>query len=218
VTEQRVGAGPLERSLSLALKTLLVVGLPLSAVLLVFESPKGQDALFLYSLAHLLVLQLAAFWLIRRLRPLLDRPWFGHLDRSWLASAASLIALVTGFAALLTIASSAAARYDVSLQFLQLLSSLDIAWAVSALYLGADRIWGRRWGDVAAVGLILACVGSIAVYLGQVGFGPDGEWLVRAGPLLTVVLPSDTMAAVLAVSALLVGSSRQPRVHLSPQS
>ncbi|REK10999.1 MAG: hypothetical protein DWQ40_12525 [Actinobacteria bacterium] len=209
---------PLETALALSLKALLLFGLPLSALFLILRSPQGSDELFVYSLTHLLVLQVITYLLVRQLAKLLDDTWFVGTKHPWLASSASLIALATGFAALLTIATAAAARYDVSMQYLQLLSSLDIAWVVSTLYIGARSLWGQLWGDVAAVALILACVASIAVYLAVVGFGPGGEWVVDGRSMLTIVLPSDVMAAVISVTTLLVASSRQPSVHLKPQS
>jgi len=55
-----------------------------------------------------------------------------------------------------SLATSAALRYDPSLQFLQLLSSLDIAWAATALALGARRRFGPRVAAGAELKLDLA--------------------------------------------------------------
>ncbi len=209
---------PLEKALGTSLRFLFLWAIPLSVVALVFRSPTDHDALFWYDNVHLLVLQLAAFSLVRKLAPLTDHPWFPENKRPWLASAASIVALVTGFAALLTLATSAASRFDPSLQFLQLLSSLDIAWATAALFIGARKLWGPKVADAAAIGLIVVCVGSIALYLDTVGFTVDGGWLVDASEMLRIVLPADTVAAIAAITVLLTAHRRQDREHLSPQS
>ena len=140
-------------------------------------------------------------------------------ESPWLASAASLIAIVTGFAALLTLATSAAARYEPSLQFLQLLSSLDIAWVTAALFYGAWKLWGRLPAWILGSLIVVACVGSIAVYLNVVGFTESGGWLVDAPRMMTIVIPADMVAAVVALSVLLSAGLKtdQATVQRSPQ-
>ncbi len=211
---------PLESALAITLRALLAWVIPLTVVMLILRAPVDPDSLFVYNLTHLFVLQIASFLLVRQLAPQLDDPWFGTTKRPWLASAASIVALVTGFAALLTLATSAAAGYDPSLQFLQLLSSLDIAWATAALFLGAHKLWGKVWADVAAVGLIIVCIGSIALYLDAVGFTSSGGWQVDAAKMMQIVLPADMVAAAVAVTVLLIAArgEGQPTEHLSPQS
>lgn len=212
-------AHPLESALGVGLKRLLQWGIPLSLLALIFEAPGPQDGLLGYNLAHLVVLQVAALLLAAELAPFLDRPWFLAVSRSWLASAASLIAIVTGFAALLTLATSAAARYEPSLQFLQLLSSLDIAWVTAALFYGAWKLWGRPTAWVLGSLIVVACVASIAVYLNVVGFTESGGWLVDASRMMTIVIPADTVAAVVALAVLLSAGWKadQPIEQRNPQ-
>ncbi len=199
---------PLETALGLSLKRLLQWGIPLSVIGLVFKAPAPDDGLLVYKIAHLLVLQVAALVLAAELAHLLDRPWFATVRRSWMASAASLIAVVTGFSALLTLATSAAARYEPSLQFLQLLSSLDIAWVTAALFYGAWKLWGRFSAWMLASLIVVACVASIAAYLNVVGFADSGGWLVDGSKLWTIVIPADMAAATVALSVLLVAGWR----------
>ena len=161
---------------------------------------------------------LAVLVLAAEMAPLLDAPWFATTRRPWLVSAISLVALITGFAALLTLATSAAARYDPSMQFLQLLSSLDIAWVTSAMFFGAWRMWGRLAAWLLGSLIIVACVASIAAYLSIVGFAPGGDWLVDGSELLRIVIPADMVAAIAAIAVLLGAGFSQPTVQRSPQS
>jgi hypothetical protein len=177
----------------------------------VFPAPPPDQGLLIYTLVHLTVLQVATLLFVVETSHLTADPWFQHLRRPWLATAASLVAAAVGFSALLTIASSAAARYDVSLQFLQLLSSLDIAWVVAALYLGSLQLWGRRVAAIGGTLLLIACVASIAIYLVVVGFTPEGGWLVDGARMLTIVVPSDVMAAIISLTVVLWASRRAQR-------
>ena len=133
---------PLERVLAVGLRRLLYWVIPLSIGMFLLPAPGPDNGLLLYNLAHLTLLQVATFLFAMEMASLTHEPWFTHTRRPWLASTASLVAAVVGFSALLTLATSAAARYDPSLQFLQLLSSLDIAWVVAALFIGARLLWG----------------------------------------------------------------------------
>ena len=211
---------PVETILGSGLRRLLLWGIPLSALALLIPAPDVDDGLLAYNLIHLTILQIATLLFTVEMAPLTDKPWFPNNRRSWLASAASLVAAAVGFSALLTLATSAAARYDMSLQFLQLLSSLDIAWVVAALYLGSRQLWGSPAAPILASLLLIACVGSIAVYLSEVGFTADGGWLVDGGQMMRIVLPADTIAAVIAVTILLFASSGsdQRTTQPSPQS
>jgi len=196
-------------------------GLPLTVVMLFFPAPTLAEDLMPYSIGHLAIIQLASVAFAARLAIELSHPWFAVLRRPWLASAASLVALVTGFAALMTLASSAAARYDVSLQFLQLLSSIDIAWVAAALLFGGLRLWSSRAAWIATAGIIAACIGSIAIYLAVVGFTGSGGWLVSGADLMKIVIPADVVAAIVAIGALLVAAKRAdpyPTAQRRPQS
>ena len=116
-----------------------------------------------------------------------------------------IIVLVTGSVGIVTLATSAALRYDPSLQFLQALSALDIAWAAAALVVGL-RWWnGRRAAITGAMMMGVVCVWSIWHYLSVVGFGPSGEWVVDASRMATLILPYDVMAALAAVTVFFVG-------------
>ncbi|MEA1904020.1 MAG: hypothetical protein U9N56_10885 [Actinomycetota bacterium] len=199
---------PLESVLGLGLKRLLQIGLPLTAVALVMPAPASDDGLLVYFLVHLTILQFATFAYAAETSRLLSHPWFPRIERSWLASSVSVIAATVGFSALLTLATSAAARYDISLQFLQLLSSMDIAWVVAAIYLGGARLWGRGVGLMLGTVLLAACVASIAVYLTVVGFTDQGGWLIDGEQMTRIVISSDTVAAVASISILL-GAGRK---------
>ncbi len=146
--------------------------------------------------------------------------WFQGLSqfRSRLSAGVSQVALVTGAVALVTLSSSAALRYEPSLQFLQLLSALDIAWAATATMIGWSWIRGRGAGI--AAGLIVGglCTWSIWRYLNVVGFTATGGWLVDGAALWQYVLPYDMAAAVVAIGSLWAGASRHPTVQRNPQS
>lgn len=126
--------------------------------------------------------------------------------RRRLAAGASLVALTTGAVALLTLASSAALRLEPSLQFLQLLSTLDIAWAGAAIVLGSYMRWGIRVAWLGGILLGLFCIFSIWRYLDLVGFTAAGGWQVSGSDLLRHVIPYDVVAATVAVIILWVGA------------
>jgi hypothetical protein len=119
--------------------------------------------------------------------------------------------------ALVTLATAAALRFDPSLQFLQLLSTLDIAWSVAALYFGVRWLKGETLGRMAGAMLAVVCIWSIWNYLRIVGFTDSGGWLVDAGALGRWVLPFDTAAALLALGSLVL-AVRQPTEQRNPQS
>ena len=213
------GPHPVERVLALGTRRLFQWGIPLAIVALAFPAPGADEGLLAYTLTHLAIIQVITFIFTIEISTLSDTPWFTHLRRPWLASSASLIAAVVGFSALLTLATSAAARYDVSLQFLQLLSSLDIAWVVAAIYLGSRRLWGGRIGFAVGLALVAVCVWSIALYLQVVGFTDAGGWLVHGAQMLRIVLPADTLAAVISLSVFISAArSAQPTEQARPQS
>jgi hypothetical protein len=148
-----------------------------------------------------------------------NEPWF--VGMAWsptirsIASGIGLVVLVTGTVGLITLASSAALGFDPSLQYLQLLSALDIAWAGAALTIGVYRAFSWLWALFAGSVLGVICVWSIWNYLTNVGFGPEGSWIVSGPDLARFVIPFDVIAAVMAVVFFLVGVRSQ--VHATEQ-
>lgn len=211
---------PIERAL---LRTVpwLVGALVLSLPLLMVDS--GLDPLWVF-IVHLSVLVVFALVLAHMLVPLGTAAWFeatgwGPFARL-VAGGIGIVVLVTGTVGLVTLASSAALRFDPSTQFLQLISALDIAWVTAAVTLGLYRTFGRIWAVVGGLVIGSICVWSIWNYLDHVGFGPNGEWVVSNPDLLRFVLPYDVVAAVAAVTLFLVGvrSSAQATEQPSAQS
>lgn len=152
-----------------------------------------------------------------------DTSWFAETRASWFwkrfGAMATIVALTTGVVALVTLASSAALGYQPSLQFLQLLSALDIAWVTAGLMLGVRVMAGDRWALVAGLMMAIVCIWSIWRYLDVVGFTADGGWLVSGADLWRYVLPFDIAAAVMAIGALVVGiRSTQRTAQRRPQS
>lgn len=194
---------PIESALATASKWTLTAAL-VSAALFAVPASLVADHRLAVVTVHLSIIVVLATALARRLTGAIDSGMFETTTRPWLAAAVAMVALVTGFAALVTLASSAALRYDPSLQFLQLLSALDVAWSAAALGYGVRRLTGsRRWGTAVAVMLDIVCVLSIWNYLRSVGFEADGGWAVDRSALLTLVIPFDVAAAVMAIGSLL---------------
>jgi len=173
---------------------------------------------------HLTGLVTMALAIALQLAPLVESVWF--TDRDWpdvrkrLAAAATLIALVALVVGLVTLATSAALRLQPSMQFLQILSSLDIAWAVTALVIGTRLLRGNGAAVVAGVALDAVCVGALWNYLRVVGFEPDGGWLLDGDKLRQLVIPADMVAATVALIVLGLGLRRlsQPIEQASDQS
>ena len=107
--------------------------------------------------------------------------------------------MVTGSVALVTLASSAALRFQPSTQFLQLLSALDIAWAAATVMIAAYWLWGRRAALIGGIAVGVVCIAAIARYLDAVGFTPRGRWRLDGGALWTYVLPYDMAVAAIAI-------------------
>jgi hypothetical protein len=215
---------PLERAVVVATKwTLwgLIVSVPL--LLLDVNGPASDPTTpFLIHLSWLVGFGLAVTWV---LLPLTAADWYsstGWSVRRRLAfSGAGIVALSTGAVALVTLASSAALRYDPSTQFLQLLSALDIAWVGAAVMVGSYRLWGRAASIVGGLVIGIFCVWSIWNYVSFVGFGPDGEWIVSGSDMMTRVIPFDMAAATVAVIVFVAGvrrAARQVTEQPSPQS
>lgn len=168
-----------------------------------------------FVVAHLAALVAFGMLVTLDLVSLPTQNWFpaiGDPGRRWLAGAAAKVALVTGTTAVVTLASSAFLRLAPSLQYLQLLSAMDIAWVVAAVALGVSSLAGVRRGLAAGSAVGVACVWSIWRYLEAVGFAEDGGWLVDGTALFRYVIPFDVAAAVVAVATLLAASLRVRRV------
>ncbi len=197
---------PIERALLRVFPWVLAgsaAALPLLAV------PQPSD-LLAASTWHLAAVVTLGLGLTAHVVPLVEEEWFigtalGNTARRF-SAALALIAFTTGAVGLVTLATGAALRFDPSFQFLQLLSALDIAWVVTAAMIGAYRRWGRRPAWAAGVVVAAFCVWAIYRYLDIVGFAPDGGWLVDGGEIARLILPFDTIAAVVAISLLVVGT------------
>lgn len=202
---------------------LLPFGLLASAIGLGFQTSSAPLAAITVQLALIVAFGL---WAVAKMARFADEPWLleTNLSPRWRAfwSGGMVVSFATGLVALITLASSAALRYDASLQFLQLLSALDIAWAGGALFLGVRWSKGTRLAWAMAIGLGVFCTWSIWNYLQIVGFGPDGAWVVDRTALMRYVLPYDMAAAFIAVFALWSGSrsfvTSHPIEQRSPQS
>jgi hypothetical protein len=190
-----------------ALQTLRWAAVGGAAALPLLAVPRQDDPLTLVTL-HLGILVAFGAALAYRLAPLVSDSWFTEWTSTMRRRAFAgvwIIVLATGAVGLVTIATSAALRYDPSLQFLQLLSALDIAWAAVAITVGLRRWKGKRAAIAAVTVLGVVCVWSIWRYLDVVGFGPNGSWIVDGGRLMTLVIPYDMAAAAVAVTLFVFG-------------
>ncbi len=181
----------------------------------------GSDPLGVF-VVHLSILVMFSLVLANILVPLGTAAWFeatgwGPLARL-IAGGIGIVVLVTGTVGLVTLASSAALRFDPSTQFLQLISALDIAWVAAAVTLGLYRAFGRAWALVGGSTIGVVCVWSIWNYLDHVGFGPNGEWIVSNPDLLRFVLPYDVIAAVSAVALFLLGARKSAQATEQPSA
>ncbi len=206
----RRGRGVIERAIVAAFPFLAGTVALAPALLLV---PKRDDPLLVFTV-HLTLLVALGLAVTLRIAHLGDEEWFAGFPgwstqrRSFLG-AAVLVVVSTGLVGLVSLATSAALRFDPSLQFLQLLSALDIAWAGAAIVVAVRWLRGRRAAAVAGVALGVVCVWSVWNYLRVVGFTEDGGWLVDAGRMMQLVLPFDMAAAAIAVALLVVAVRRR---------
>ena len=209
----RLTRGPgIEIALARALRwTLGGAAISLSLLLVPEATP---TTLMTYTLVHLSALVALGLVVVADLVRLIDDTWFAWVSgiRRLVASGAAVVALTVGVVALVTLPTSAALRFDPSLQFLQLLSALDIAWAAGATLVGVGWLTTTGWGRAAGVAVGVICVWSIWTYLAAVGFTADGGWQVDGAALMRYVLPYDMAAAVIAVVTLLMGSRRVRRL------
>lgn len=201
---------PIESALLVAAPW-LVAGLGISIV--GFLIPSGRASPTVLFIVQLTLLVALGLGLADRLAGfLVDDGWFANPGwspfRRAFAAAVVLVIIPTGVVGLVTLASSATIGYDPSLQFLQLLSALDIVWAGAALLYGSFLLWGRSVARVAAALLGVVCVASLWNYLNVVGYGPNDEWLVDGGELARLVIPLDMLAAVVALVVVVAGLRR----------
>jgi hypothetical protein len=207
---------PIERAL-VRTTFWLTGGLVASLPLLVVDLGDDPTLAFLIHLAGLVAFGLA---LTIALIPMSGAGWFDgsgwSVTTRLMGSGVGIIVLTTGVVGLVTLASSAALRYDPSTQFLQLLSALDIAWVTAAVIIGAARVWSRTVAVAAGVMMGIVCVWSIWYYLQAAGFGPDGEWVVSGSDLATRVIPFDTAAAIIAIGMFLFGTFRASQAIEQP--
>jgi hypothetical protein len=205
---------PLEGALTTAVRWLLPA-LAVSGLLLALPSPGGSLG---WVMLHLAIVVSFGLALTMTLGRYLGATWFPGLGAlaQRLAVAATLVVLTTGTVALVTLASSAALRLEPSLQFLQLLSALDIAWAAGATALGLEMLAGRRAGWAGGITIVVICLWSVWRYLDVVGFTPTGGWLVDGRAMWTYILPYDMMAAAIAIASLTAGARTQVRTASHP--
>lgn len=208
-----------ERALSRAL-IWTVGGASLSLPLLLIAQPLASGQLLATALIHLSVLVIFGLVVasdLARPREEIWFSWLGPFGRT-LASGAAMVALTVGVVALVTLPSSAALRLQPSLQFLQLLSALDIAWAAGATLIGFGWWLGRRAGILAGSLVGVVCVWSIWRYLEVVGFTTDGGWLVDGAALFQYVLPYDMAATVVATTGLIFAARRATQTRDAPDT
>lgn len=188
-----------------------------SAAVALLAVPTDSLDLLTVTIVHLTLVVTSGLALTAVLTRTLDAAWFSTRGAfaQWLRTAIGLVALVTGFVAMLTLSSSAALRLDPSLQFLQLLSALDIAWVTAGTGLGVYWLAGRIPGIAAGALLAAMCIWSSWRYLSRVGFSPRGGWIVDGAALTSLVIPLDVLAAALTVAVLVLGARRRAGLHRS---
>ncbi len=197
---------PSERALT---QTLLWTSVGAAAAVPLLVIPPPDDPLPTLVL-HLVALTVFAATLAFHLAPLADEGWFtsGSLPVRVRAALAGVVVVVltAGAIGLVTLATSAALRYDASLQFFQLLSAGGIAWIVAALTVGLRRRFGWRPAAAGAVIVAGVCVWSVWRYLDAVGFTPAGGWVVDGDRIASLLLPAVLGAAATAAAGFALGA------------
>lgn len=200
---------PFEQALRRAVVWILAGAAVGSIVVGLMPAPGPDDGLFAYAMAHLTALVLYAGVHAWSQWDLLHQPgWFASLTpvRRRLWSLVAVVVLTTAVGGLVALPTVAAARYDVSMQYLQILSAIDIAWVVGGSLLGARRLGGRIAGVGAWAIMTVLCIASIWRYLDVVGFTETGGWLVDGDAMLRIVITADAMGALIAISLMVAGS------------
>lgn len=148
------------------------------------------------------------------LAPFVDEPWFAGFEvgrRARMALTwAVVVFAVTGAAGATMLATSAALRYDPSLQFLQLVAGSGMAGCAAAVVLGSRHRIGSRTALGGAVVVLIVGVGSLWRYLDAVGFTAAGGWIVDASKLARLVLPYDAAVVIAALVAFSAGVNMEP--------
>jgi len=166
--------------------------------------------------AQLVLLVLLGYLLAFKMLPFTDTIWFRGTrlkatQRVFGTGLAAIVA-VTGVVGLVTLASSAALRLQPSTQFLQLLSALDIAWAVATVMVGLYWLRGRTAALVGGAIVGIACIATIARYLDSVGFTSKGRWRLDAAALWKYVLAYDIAVAVIAIAIFVFATRRRAQL------
>lgn len=193
-----------------------------AALPLLLLPPADVESLLARSTIHLSALVLLGLAGTAHVAPLAADRWFaggsGGRTLKVFGAGAAAVAVVTFMVSLVTLATSAALRLEPSMQFLQLLSAMDIAWVVAATFVGAYLWRGVAVAWPAAIGIAGLCVWSIWRYLDTVGFTEEGGWLVSGPDLWRLVIPFDMAAAAVAVAVLILGSRHQATAQRRLQS
>lgn len=184
--------------------------------LVLVEEPTG---LLTVAILHLSAIVALCFALTVSLRDATDSIAAGRSSTTWthFSRGAAVVAIITGVAVVVTLVSSSAIGYEVSLQYLLVLSAIDIAWVVAATYFGLRWRFGEVGGITGGSLIAIMCVWTIWRYVDQIGFTDSGGWLVDTEALNRLVFPFDVAAAVVAVSAMWIGA-RYATAQRKPQS
>jgi len=163
--------------------------------------------------AQLILLVMLALFLADRVLPMADTPWFADRglspQRQFMATGLGVIIIVTGVVGLVTLASSAALRFQPSTQFLQLLSALDIAWAASTVMVALYWLRGRWAALVGGTVVAVLSIATVFRYLDAVRFSTPGRWRLDGGELWTYVIPYDMAIAVTAIGLFVFAARRR---------
>ena len=168
-------------------------------------------------MVHLLLISAFGVYLGYRLLKRLDPVWFASAPitstQRVFGTALGVVIIVTGSVGLVTLASSAALRLRPSTQFLQLLSTLDIAWAAATVMVAFYWLWNRvQMALIGGFAVVVACAFPYGRYVDQAAFGPGGAWRMRASELWEYVLPYDIFIAVVAIGLLLLAVRRRAAI------
>ena len=162
---------------------------------------------------QLILLVIFGLVLAARLLRSVDTPWFANRglspQRQLMATGLGAVIIVTGVVGLVTLASSAALRFQPSTQFLQLLSALDIAWAAATVMVALYWLRGRRAALVGGALVGVLCIATIFRYLDAVGFTKRGKWRLDGGDVWAYVIPYDLAVAAIAIGLFVYAARRR---------